>query len=173
MKKFRRLAALLVAGVMALMLFAGCSGSGVNTAVENELLKQFNKLAGTEFQNDSKLHATAMQMLEKIDPESGLIRKDDYIKFIAQYENGERNEAMFMVVVRKDAEGDEADYGDYYIARELTPEMQKNLNLKDFLGEMAITPDVAEAVKGVAFAARTINGRTYLAVGVSGEGLAE
>ena len=167
MKKFRRLAALLVAGVMALMMFAGCSGSGVNTAVENELLKQLNTAMRTEFKNDPALHAIAMQQLGKIDQESGLIRSDDAMYYGPSIENGKVEGIAVYVVVREKLDDTEK----YCTAVEITPEMQKNLTLKDVLGADAndLEEIGTEGISAITFAARTINGRTYVAFGVRGE----
>lgn len=66
MKKLKRLAAVLLAGIMALALFTACSDSSdpgnpeFDTKVERAYLEALNKAFGTSFKNDDAIRALAV-----------------------------------------------------------------------------------------------------------------
>ena len=66
MKKLKRLAAVLLAGIMALALFTACSDSGdpgnpeFDTKVERAYLEALNKAFGTTFKNDDAIRTLAV-----------------------------------------------------------------------------------------------------------------
>lgn len=65
MKKLKRLAAVLLAGIMALALFTACSGSGsdnpeFDAKVESAYLDALNKTFKTSFENDDAIRALAV-----------------------------------------------------------------------------------------------------------------
>ena len=65
MKKIKRLAAVLLAGIMALMLLTACGGSDpgnpeFDAKVESAYLAALNKAFGTSFQNDDAIRALAV-----------------------------------------------------------------------------------------------------------------
>lgn len=66
MKKLKRLAAVLLAGIMALALFTACSDSSdpgnpeFDTKVESAYLEALNKTFGTSFKNDDAIRALAV-----------------------------------------------------------------------------------------------------------------
>lgn len=69
MKKLKRLAALLLAGAMVMLLFTACGGSsGEDTAAEEAVMKQINLKRGTSTQsleNDKELRDLAMKYLNE------------------------------------------------------------------------------------------------------------
>ena len=65
MKKIKRLAAVLLAGIMALALLTACGGSGSDNPefdanVESAYLAALNKAFGTAFENDDAIRALAV-----------------------------------------------------------------------------------------------------------------
>ena len=65
MKKIKRFAAVLLAGIMALALFTACGGSDpgnpeFDTKVERAYLEALNKAFGTSFKNDDAIRALAV-----------------------------------------------------------------------------------------------------------------
>ena len=65
MKKIKRFAAVLLAGIMALALLTACGGSGsdnpeFDAKVESAYLDALNKAFGTSFENDDAIRALAV-----------------------------------------------------------------------------------------------------------------
>lgn len=71
MKKLKRLAAVLLAGIMALALFTACSDSSdpgnpeFDPKVESAYLAALNKTFGTSFKNDDAIRTLAIEHIEE------------------------------------------------------------------------------------------------------------
>lgn len=70
MKKIKRLAAVLLAGIMALALFTACSDSDpgnpeFDPKVESAYLDALNKTFGTSFKNDADIKRLAIEHIEE------------------------------------------------------------------------------------------------------------
>lgn len=71
MKKLKRLAAVLLAGIMALALFTACSDSSdpgnpeFDAKVESAYLDALNKTFGTSFENDADIKRLAIEHIEE------------------------------------------------------------------------------------------------------------
>ena len=71
MKKIKRLAAVLLAGIMALALFTACSDSSdpgnpeFDAKVERAYLAALNKTFGTSFENDADIKRLAIEHIEE------------------------------------------------------------------------------------------------------------
>ncbi len=70
MKKLKRLAAVLLAGIMALALFTACGGSDpgnpeFDAKVESAYLNALNKTFGTSFENDADIKRLAIEHIEE------------------------------------------------------------------------------------------------------------
>lgn len=70
MKKLKRLAAVLLAGIMALALFTACSDSKpgnpeFDPKVESAYLAALNKTFGTSFENDADIKRLAIEHIEE------------------------------------------------------------------------------------------------------------
>lgn len=71
MKKLKRLAAVLLAGIMALALFTACSDSSdpgnpeFDTKVERAYLDALNNTFGTSFENDADIKRLAIEHIEE------------------------------------------------------------------------------------------------------------
>ena len=171
MKKFRRLAALLLAGVLALAVLSGCGGSRFEREVEETVLKYVNAaMRGTqgegarEFKNDPELRQKAYELLGRIDPESGLIDSQKAIMIIEE-RLGDKGTLTYICVFV-----DEEKYGsDKQLAKEITPDELPRI--KQAIDEMLRSNHGSAAKDMTAFgaAARTIGGKTYMAIGVTFE----
>lgn len=173
MKKFRRLAALLLAGVLALAVLSGCGGSRFEREMEETVLKYANAAirdtlgeGAREFKNDPELRQKAYEMLGKIDPESGLIDSQKARMFI-QESLGDKNTITLILV---EGEG----YGrDKLLAKEITQDELAKIKQKidKMLGSNGDSSGGLRAKNMTAFgvAARTIGGKTYMAIGATYE----
>ena len=70
MKKIKRLAAVLLAGIMALALFTACSDSDpgnpeFDPKVESAYLDALNNTFGTSFENDADIKRLAIEHIEE------------------------------------------------------------------------------------------------------------
>ena len=170
MKKFRRLAALLLAGVLALAVLSGCGGSRFEREVEETALKYANAAirdtqgeGAREFKNDPELRQKAYELLGRIDPESGLIDSQKAVMVIEEYLGG-KSTLTFIAV---ETEG----YGrDKRLATEITPDKIKQV-IDRMLRSNGDDSDGSAAKDMTAFgaAARTIGGKTYMAIGATYE----
>lgn len=90
MKNWKKLAAMLLAGIMALAMLTACGGDGSGAAggssakkdedvqTEQAIIQEMNKKAGsTSFTNNGTLKNVAWETLSKIDTETGSIKWSD------------------------------------------------------------------------------------------------
>lgn len=173
MKKFRRLAALLLAGVLALAVLSGCGGSRFEREMEETVLKYVNAaMRGTlgegarEFKNDPELRQKAYEMLGKIDPESGLIDSQKALMIIDE-RLGDKSTITFIAV---EANG---YIRDKRLATEITQD--ELARIKEKIDEMLRSNGdgsdgpSAKDITAFGVAARTIGGKTYMAIGATYE----
>lgn len=171
MKKFRRLAALLLAGVLALAVLSGCGGSRFEREVEDTVLKYANAAirdtqgeGAREFKNDPELRQKAYELLGKIDPESGLIDSQKAVMVIEEYLGGKSTLTFIAVETER--------YGrDKRLATEITPDELPKIEreIDRMLRSNGDDSDGSAAKNMTAFgvAARTIGGKTYMAIGAT------
>lgn len=167
MKKFRRLAALLLAGVLALAVLSGCGGSRFEREVEETVLKYANAaMRGTqgegarEFKNDPELRQKAYELLGKIDPESGLI---DSQKAVMVIEERLWDKSTITLIA---VEAEEYNRPNKRLATEITPD--ELARIKKEIDDNLIGPS-AKNMTAFGVAARTIGGKTYMAIGATYE----
>ena len=175
MKKFRRLAALLLAGVLALAVLSGCGGSRFEREMEETVLKYVNAVmretqgeGAREFKNDPELRQKAYEMLGKIDPESGLI--DSQKAFMRIEESlGDKSTITFIAVAVEEYRNGR----DKLLAKEITQDELARIKkeIDKMLGSNGDGSDGPSAKDITAFgvAARTIGGKTYMAIGTTYE----
>lgn len=174
MKKFRRLAALLLAGVLALAVLSGCGGSRFEREMEETVLKYVNAaMRGTlgegarEFKNDPELRQKAYEMLGKIDPESGLIDSQKALMIIDE-SLGDKSTTTLIAV-----KAEEYNRPNKRLATEITQD--ELAKIKDEIDRMlrsngdGTDGPSPEDITAFGVAARTIGGKTYMAIGVTYE----
>ena len=173
MKKFRRLAALLLAGVLALAVLSGCGGSRFEREMEETVLKYVNAAmrekqgeGAREFKNDPELRQKAYEMLGKIDPESGLIDSQKALMIIDE-SLGDKSTTTLIAV---EANG---YIRDKRLATEITQD--ELARIKEKIDEMLRSNGdgsdgpSAKDITAFGVAARTIGGKTYMAIGTTYE----
>lgn len=167
MKKFRRLAALLLAGVLALAVLSGCGGSRFEREMEETVLKYVNAaMRGTlgegarEFKNDPALRQKAYELLGKIDPESGLI--DSQKAYMVIDERLWDKSTITLIAV----EAEEYNRPNKRLATEITQD--ELAKIKPKIDRMLSEPS-AKDMTAFGVAARTIGGKTYMAIGTTYE----
>ena len=174
MKKFRRLAALLLAGVLALAVLSGCGGSRFEREMEETVLKYVNAaMRGTqgegarEFKNDPEIRQKAYELLGKIDPEIGLIDSQKAVMVIEEH-LGDKDTVTFIAV-----KTEEYSRSGKRLAKEITQdELARIKNEIDGMlssnGDDSDGPS-AKDITAFGVAARTIGGKTYMAIGATYE----
>ena len=167
MKKFRRLAALLLAGVLALAVLSGCGGSRFEREVEDTVLKYANAAirdtqgeGAREFKNDPELRQKAYELLGRIDPESGLI---DSQKAVMVIEERLWDKSTITLIA---VEAEEYNRPNKRLATEITPD--ELARIKKEIDDNLIGPSVKHMM-AFGVAARTIGGKTYMAIGTTYE----
>ena len=172
MKKFRRLAALLLAGVLALAVLSGCGGSRFEREMEETVLKYVNAAirdtqgeGAREFKNDPELRQKAYELLGRIDPESGLI--DSQKAFMVIEERLWDKSTITLIAV----EAEEYNRPNKRLATEITQDELAKIKQKidRMLRSNGDDSDGSAAKHMTAFgvAARTIGGKTYMAIGAT------
>lgn len=174
MKKFRRLAALLLAGVLALAVLSGCGGSRFEREMEETVLKYVNAaMRGTqgegarEFKNDPELRQKAYELLGNIDPESGLI--DSQKAYMVIEERLWDKSTITLIAVK----AEEYNRPNKRLATEITQD--ELAKIKDEIDRMlrsngdGTDGPSPEDITAFGVAARTIGGKTYMAIGVTYE----
>lgn len=167
MKKFRRLAALLLAGVLALAVLSGCGGSRFEREMEETVLKYVNAAirdtlgeGAREFKNDPALRQKAYELLGRIDPESGLI--DSQKAFMSIEERLWDKSTITLIAVV----AEEYNRPNKRLATEITPD--ELARIKNEL-DHNLTGPAAKNMMAFGVAARTIGGKTYMAIGATYE----
>lgn len=169
MKKFRRLAALLLAGVLALAVLSGCGGSRFEREVEETVLKYVNEAMHKtrEFKNDPELRQKAYELLGRIDPESGLI--DSQKAFMVIEERLVDKGTVTFIAVKTE----EYSRSGKRLAKEITPDELPRIKqeIDRMLRSNGDDSDgsLAEDMTAFGAAARTIGGKTYMAIGATYE----
>ncbi len=171
MKKFRRLAALLLAGVLALAVLSGCGGSRFEREMEETVLKYVNATmretqgeGAREFKNDPALRQKAYEMLGNIDPESGLIDSQKAVMVIEEH-LGDKNTVTFIAV-----ETEKYSRSGKRLATEITQDKLARImqEIDEMLRNSSGGPS-AKDITAFGVAARTIGGKTYMAIGATFE----
>lgn len=174
MKKFRRFAALLLAGVLALAVLSGCGGSRFEREMEETVLKYVNAAMretqgedAREFKNDPELRQKAYELLGNIDPESGLI--DSQKAYMVIEERLWDKSTITLIAVK----AEEYNRPNKRLATEITQD--ELAKIKDEIDRMlrsngdGTDGPSPEDITAFGVAARTIGGKTYMAIGATYE----
>ena len=172
MKKIKRFAAVLLAGIMALALLTACGGSGsdnpeFDAKVESADLDALNKAFGTSFENDDAIRALAVtHIAEKSGAES--------LSSNARYKTEGDGKTTVRLVqicydVRKSTKENYVPL--FYEAAKTEAIKANNTNVQVLL--RTVNEEIANADKNgitleltaLGVGARTIGGKTYVAIG--------
>ena len=172
MKKLKRLAAVLLAGIMALALLTACGGSGsdnpeFDAEVESAYLAALNKAFGTSFENDDAIRALAVTHITE---KSGA----DSLSSNARYKtDGDGKTTVRLVQICYDVrKSTKENYVPLFYEAAKTDAIKANYtNVQALL--RIVNEEIANADKNgitleltaLGVGAWTIGGKTYVAIG--------
>ena len=172
MKKMKRLVAVLLAGVMVLAMLTACGGTGNDAAtakfegkVEQAYMTKLNEKFGENFENDAAIKKLAVEYIEKMANKETLTKDELWTK----EEPTEKTQNWVMICY------DVQNTGKYVMssyeaaqAETITP---KNIDTFWSLAQMK-RANVGQKAKFTALGVgvKTIDGKTYVAIGVRVKG---
>ena len=172
MKKLKRLAAVLLAGIMALALFTACSDSDpgnpeFDAKVESAYQKALNKTFGTSFKNDDDIKRLA---IEHIEEKHGA----DSLTSSARWKTeGDGKTVVRQVQLCYDTKSSKPDafVPLFYEAAKTAAIKANSTNVRALL--RTVNEEIANAKKNgrtleltaLGVGAKTIGGKTYVAIG--------
>lgn len=172
MKKIKRFAAVLLAGIMALALLTACGGSGsdnpeFDAKVESAYLDALNKAFGTSFENDDAIRALAVTHITE---KSGA----DSLSSNARYKtDGDGKTTVRLVQICYDVrKSTKENYVPLFYEAAKTDAIKANYtNVQALFKTVKDERDGAEKngrtleLTALGVGARTIGGKTYVAIG--------
>ena len=172
MKTIKRLAAVLLAGIMALALLTACSGSDAgnpefDAKVENAYLAALNKTFGTSFENDDAIRALAVTHIAE---KSGA---DSLTGSARCKTEGDEKTVVRQVQLCYDTKSSKPDafVPLFYEAAAAQTITANRLNVQALLHTVNKERDGAEEngitleLTALGVGAKTIGGKTYVAIG--------
>lgn len=171
MKKIKRFAAVLLAGIMALALLTACGGSGsdnpeFDAEVESAYLDALNKAFKTSFENDDAIRALAVTHITEKSGADSLTNET-----IWKTDGNEKN-VVRQVMLCWELKRDTRSYVPlFYQAAKTEAIKANNTNVQVLL--RTVNEEIANADKNgitleltaLGVGARTIGGKTYVAIG--------
>ena len=171
MKKLKRFAAVLLAGIMALALLTACGGSGsdnpkFDAEVESAYLYALNKKFGKEFENDDAIRALAVTHITEKSGAESLTNET-----IWKTDGNEKN-VVRQVMLCWELKRDTRSYVPlFYQAANAQTITVNRLNVQALL--RIVNEEIANADKNgitleltaLGVGAKTIGGKTYVAIG--------
>lgn len=178
MKMLKKMAALLLAGVMALALFTACgddSAPSFGKQVEDATFASVKAATGIQV-NDADLKKLAESKIDLIDTEKGTFnfRKsyaaEDVEKFKEDVKSGKGSMTMALPLMK---DGKMQNDGTYEVM-EITADNIGSLNqgtdtMHDLLEKMASAYGMSIKITKIGVAAKTVNGKTYAAIAMTYE----
>ena len=171
MKKMKRLVAVLLAGIMVLAMLTACGGTGNDAAtakfeasVEQAYMAKLNEKFGENFENDADIKKLAVEHIEEM-ANNETLSKDELWK---KEELSEKAQNWVMICYDVTEKG--YVMSSYEAGKAETIET-KNIDTFFSLAQMK-RANVAKKAKFTALGvgAKTINGKTYVAIGFKVEG---
>ena len=172
MKKMKRLVAVLLAGIMVLAMLTACGGTGNDAAtakfegkVEQAYMAKLNEKFGENFENDAAIKKLAVEYIEKMANKETLTKDELWTK----EEPTEKTQNWVMICY------DVQNTGKYvmssYEAAQAETIAPKNIDTFWSFAQMKKVK-VGQKAKFTALGvgAKTIDGKTYVAIGFRVEG---
>ena len=181
MKKFKKLTALLLAGAMTMLLLASCNGGGgggnpasFEQQVEDAFFSVYSKEVGMTT-NDPEAKALAETSFDCIKPADGnfYLNMEDENHNVLTNKWSKVDKAqgimMYALPLPEDSNVDLMS-GFHYKVREITSEMLRNMDISSvtsaYKSALKGFTDKGAEVTAIGVAAKTINGKTYVSLGV-------
>ena len=179
MKMLKKMAALLLAGVMALALLTACGDEAPSKSMADQAADvafgAMKQATGIQV-NDADLKKLAESKIDLIDTEKGTFdyRKsystEDSEKFLADLKSTGKGSMTMALPLMKDGKMQNG----IYEVMEITADNIGSLNqgtdtMQDLLDGMASAYGVSVKITKIGVAAKTVNGKTYAAVAMTYE----
>ena len=167
MKMLKKMAALLLAGVMALALFTACgddSAPSFAQKAEEKMFAVMSEPTGLK-ENDTEMKNLAAQSLDKIQDgkvTKEVLRVDE--KDVEKVDNKYRAKMALPIPDLK--AGDYSSNSKTYTVLEVTPDNLANVDNTQLTQMIAAMKKNGVEIEKVGVAAKTVNGKTYIAVGI-------
>lgn len=167
MKMLKKMAALLLAGVMALALLTACGDNSAPSFAQTAEEKMFAVLSESTGlkENDTEMKNLAAQTLDKI--KDGKVTKE-VLKVnpedIEKVDNKYRAKVSLPIPDLK--AGDYSSNSKTYTVLEVTPDNLANVDNTQLTQMIAAMKKNGVEIEKVGVAAKTVNGKTYIAVGI-------
>lgn len=180
MKMLKKMAALLLAGVMALALFTACGDEAPSKSMADQAADvafgAMKQATGIQV-NDADLKKLAESKIDLIDTEKGTFdykksySDEDSQKFLKDLNSTGKGSMTMALPLMKD--GKMQNNGTYEVM-EITADNIGSLNqgtdtMQDLLDEMASAYGVSVKITKIGVAAKTVNGKTYAAIAMTYE----
>lgn len=172
MKKMKRLVAVLLAGVMVLAMLTACGGTGNDAAtakfeasVEQAYMAKLNETYGKKFENDADIKKSAVDYIGEMAGKENLGQND----FWKVEKLDEKTQNVVMICYDVTEKGYVMSSYEADKAEKITP---NETTIKAFLSLARIKAHASNTAKFTALGvgAKTINGKTYVAIGLRVEG---
>lgn len=180
MKMLKKMAALLLAGVMAMALLTACGDEAPSKSMADQAADvafgAMKQATGIQV-NDADLKKLAESKIDLIDTEKGTFdykksySDEDSQKFLKDLNSTGKGSMTMALPLMKD--GKMQNNGTYEVM-EITADNIGSLNqgtdtMQDLLDEMASAYGVSVKITKIGVAAKTVNGKTYAAVAMTYE----
>lgn len=178
MKMLKKMAALLLAGVMALALLTACGDDSTPSFAQKAEDATFASIkAATGIQvNDADLKKLAESKIDLIDTEKGTFdykksySTEDSEKFLADLKSTGKGSMTIALPLMKDGKMQNGTYE----VMEITADNIGSLNqgtdtMHDLLEKMASANGMSIKITKIGVAAKTVNGKTYAAIAMTYE----
>lgn len=184
MKKFKKLTALLLAGAMTMLLLASCNGGGgggggnpasFEQQVEDAFFSVYSKEVVGMTTNDPEAKALAETSFDCIKPADGnfYLNMEDENHNVLTNKWSKFDKAqgimMYALPLPEDSNVDLMSVSHYKV-REITSEMLRNMDISSvtsaYKSALKGFTDKGTEVTAIGVAAKTINGKTYVSLGV-------
>ena len=172
MKKLTKLTSLLLAGIMALAMLTACGGTGNDAAtakfeasVEQAYMAKLNEKFGENFENDADIKKSAVDYIGEMAGKENLGQND----FWKVEKLDEKTQNVVMICYDVTEKGYVMSSYEADKAEKIT---QNETTIKAFLSLARIKAHASNTAKFTALGvgAKTINGKTYVAIGLRVEG---
>ena len=172
MKKMKRLVAVLLAGVMVLAMLTACGGTGNDAAtakfeasVEQAYMAKLNEKFGENFENDADIKKLAVEHIEEM-ANNETLSMDELWK---KEELSEKAQNWVMICYDSTEKGFVKSYYEADKAETITLD---EATITKFLTLARIKAHAGNTAKFTALGVgtKTIDGKTYVAIGVRVEG---